>query len=76
MLFFSAEKIGPSCISRVLRLILVAPNLVEVIPDGRHPAAMTLAVRIPPSGFAIRHVLDRSHRAGNLILEQERQPRP
>ena len=37
-------KINPSYISRVLRLTLLAPEIVEAILDVRQPKAMTLPV--------------------------------
>jgi hypothetical protein len=40
----AAEKINPSYVSRVLRLTLLTPGIVEAIPDGRQPADMSLAV--------------------------------
>jgi len=43
-----AEKINPSYVSRVLRLTLLAPAIVESILDGRQPAEMTLAVLMEP----------------------------
>ena len=46
-----AEKINPSYVSRVLRLTLLAPAIVEAILDGRQPAGMTLAVLMRP--FAV-----------------------
>jgi hypothetical protein len=38
----AAEKINPPYVSRVLRLTLLAPNIVEAILDGRQPEGMTL----------------------------------
>ena len=38
----AAEKIDRSYLCRVLRLTLLAPELVEVIMDGRQPEEVTL----------------------------------
>jgi hypothetical protein len=38
----AAEKINESYISRVLRLTLLAPDIVEAILEGRQPEGMTL----------------------------------
>ncbi|MGB6537617.1 MAG: hypothetical protein WBF58_16840 [Xanthobacteraceae bacterium] len=40
----AAEKINEAYVGRVLRLTLLAPDIVEAILDGRQPAQMTLAV--------------------------------
>lgn len=40
----AAEKINESYVSRVLRLILLAPEIVEVILDGRQSAEVRLPV--------------------------------
>lgn len=37
-----AEKIGSSFVSRVIRLALLAPDIVEAILAGRQPASLTL----------------------------------
>ena len=44
----TAEKINSSYVSRVLRMTLLAPSVVEAILDGRQPAEMTLAVLMRP----------------------------
>ena len=38
----AAEEINSSYVSRLLRLTLLAPNIVEAILDGRQPEGMTL----------------------------------
>ena len=47
----AAEKINTSYVGRILRLTLLAPDIVEMILDGRQPAGMTLAVLMRP--FAV-----------------------
>ncbi|MDT5096250.1 MAG: hypothetical protein QOH60_5613 [Mycobacterium sp.] len=46
----AAEKINESYVGRVLRLTLLAPDIVEAILDGRQPADMTLALLMRPFG--------------------------
>ncbi len=42
------EGIAPSYMTRVLRLTLLAPDLVEEILDGKHGPAVTLAQVLEP----------------------------
>ena len=44
----AAEKINSSYVSRLLRLTLLAPNVVEAILDGGHPEGMTLPGLMEP----------------------------
>ena len=43
-----AEKINASYVSRLLRMTMLAPEIVEAILDGRQPAEMTLAMLMEP----------------------------
>ena len=47
----AAEKINESYVSRVLRLTLLAPDIVEAILDGRQVPEMTLRVLL--KGLAV-----------------------
>ena len=47
----AAEKINSSYVSQLLRMTLLAPEIVEAILDGRQPADMTLAALMEP--FAV-----------------------
>ena len=44
----AAEKINSSYVSRLLRLTLLAPKIVEAILDGRQPDGMTLPGLMEP----------------------------
>jgi hypothetical protein len=48
----AAEKINSSYVSRLLRMTLLAPAMVEEILDGQQPAEMTLTVLIVPFAVA------------------------
>jgi hypothetical protein len=44
----AAENINASYVSRVLRLTLLAPNIVEAILDGRQESQITLDALMKP----------------------------
>ena len=52
----AAEKINPSYISRMLRLTLLAPDMVEAILDGRQPEGVTLPALLEgvPVGWGLQ----------------------
>ena len=43
-----AEKINKSYLSRILRLTLLAPDIVQAVLDGRQPKGLTLADLMEP----------------------------
>jgi hypothetical protein len=52
------EGIAPSYMTRVMRLTLLAPDIVEAILDGRHGPAVTLARVLEPFPLAWNEQLD------------------
>jgi len=44
----AVEKVNSSYVSRILRITLLAPDIVDAILDGRQPAGMTLALLMKP----------------------------
>ena len=44
----AAERINGSYVCRVLRLTMLAPNIVEAIMDGRQPPALQMEVLLKP----------------------------
>ena len=61
----AAEKINESYVGRVLRLTLLAPDIVEAILGGWQPAEMTLAMLMRP--FAVGW---REQRKKKVLLEK------
>ena len=55
----TAEKINASYVGRVLRLTLLAPDIVEAILGGRQPAEMTPAVLMKPFPVSWREQCDK-----------------
>jgi hypothetical protein len=53
----AAEKINSSYVSRLLRLTLLAPDIVEAILNGRQPEGMTLPGLMEP--FPVEWALQR-----------------
>ena len=51
-----AENINPSYVSRVLRMTLLAPEIVEAILAGRQPAGLTMltAMRVFPVSWGLQ----------------------
>jgi hypothetical protein len=47
-MWVEAENINPSCVSRVLRMTLLAPDIVEAILAGRQPEGLTMAKAMQP----------------------------
>ncbi len=62
----AAEKINPSYVSRVLRLTLLVPEMVEAILDGRQPKGVTLPGLL--EGVPVGWVQQRSPFAVCLLL--------
>ena len=50
-----AENINPSYISRVLRMTLLAPEIVETILAGTQPEGLTMARAMQPFPLEWRH---------------------
>ncbi|MCX7347328.1 MAG: hypothetical protein NTU78_16625 [Alphaproteobacteria bacterium] len=52
-----AENINPSYVSRVLRMTLLAPEIVEAIVTGRQPEGLTMltAMKVFPVSWALQH---------------------
>ena len=50
-----AENINPSYVSRVLRMTLLSPEIVEAIVAGRQPLGLTMAGAMRPFPVEWRH---------------------
>jgi len=60
----AAEKINSSYVSRLLRLTLLAPDLVEAVLNGRQPEGMTLPALMEP--FPVEWDGQRGHISARL----------
>lgn len=69
-----AEKINPSYVSRVLRLTLLAPEIVEAVLDGRQDPEVTLAQVM--EHFPLGWARQRGHRADRLSAPMTPSSRP
>ena len=62
-----AKGVAPSYVSRVLRLTLLAPEIVEAILDGRQPAELQLDDLL--EGFPLEW--EEQRRFGSSVSEPE-----
>ena len=60
-----AKGVAPSYVSRVLRLTLLAPEIVEAILDGRQPAGLQLDDLL--EGFPLEWMAQRNSLAINSL---------
>ncbi|WP_456237543.1 hypothetical protein [Jannaschia ovalis] len=58
------EGIAPSYMTRVLRLTLLAPDIIEAILDGKQGPEVTLAQKLEPFPVEWAHQQDRSGQFG------------
>ena len=63
------EKINPSYVSRVLRLTLLAPDIIEAVMDGRQPPA--LGVHALREGFPAEWGEQRTSLTNRRIVGRE-----
>jgi hypothetical protein len=63
----AAEKINASYVGRILRLTLLAPDIVEAILDGRQPSEMTVAVLMRPVAVLWQEQIERLSRAPDQL---------
>jgi hypothetical protein len=58
----AAEEINPTYVGRLLRLTLLAPDIVEALLDGRQPADMQLSDLLKP--FSVEWARQRARMMG------------
>jgi hypothetical protein len=63
----AAERINTSYVSRVLRLTLLAPEIVEAILDGRQGAELTLAALMRPLAVRWQEQCEPHRKGGALV---------
>jgi hypothetical protein len=66
----AAEKINPFYIARILRLSLLAPDIVEAILDGRQPAGLQLDALLTPFPVEWERQRARQQRWSRFVAER------
>ncbi|WP_342784359.1 hypothetical protein [Puniceibacterium confluentis] len=70
------ERIAPSYMTRVLRLTLLAPNIIEAILDGNQRPEVTLARLLEPLPLEWPNQPDHFARTGGAAVRERCRDRP
>ena len=63
----AAEKINPSYVSRVLRLTLLSPDIIQSIVDGSQPTELTMAKLMKPFPVEWKKQKDQFGISGRIV---------